>query len=620
MTEKSLGTDSQVGRQRVPMSARTVAGWLWPFSIGGVALFSISALFYFHFHRTELRPDGLLQQAIATLYSTFGWAPSVVFFLLVFAWSLIWFVTGVLERPVSRVARLVVLAVMLGVFLNLGNGGVVAEPHKGAFGAWLAGRLVSAVGYVPSLVVVWLTTFASLLLATDWFFSEWFERPRAEAEEESGVEEAVADQLRAIGPDASSEQQDQQELGGDDATEASSAASSTANAAPAPHEAEEHLSRIEGVEDEGVPREPGVVADLTTRRERYAERRRLRSERAAASESTPSATPEPAAPAPAVDAEADDAPSVDEKALSEQELAALFDAPSSSDVGPDSKDDSAVVLAPEYVEADEVALSDDDALAPAGPAEDEASEEVFAEIAVDEGFDEVEDDSDREEPEADGDGYGEEEADEDEDEYEYEDEDEYEEEDYEGEADEAEADEVEECEGDGDEVGSDEALEAEDATDEFEVSLDDQQPHEVADIDEEVVLEESSDSVEDAADEDAADEDHSDPECVEVDSAVAPSEGAAVDAAAISIPRPDNAAEPRVPTPPAVPAERDPGRQQNLFGSGLDEQLIEEARELLVRGRRPSASLLQRKLRIDYELAQDLLRELSNRGLMGTDS
>ena len=137
MTEKSLGTDSQVGRQRVPMSARTVAGWLWPFSIGGVALFSISALFYFHFHRTELRPDGLLQQAIATLYSTFGWAPSVVFFLLVFAWSLIWFVTGVLEQPVSRVARLVVLAVMLGVFLNLGNGGVVAEPHKGAFGAWL---------------------------------------------------------------------------------------------------------------------------------------------------------------------------------------------------------------------------------------------------------------------------------------------------------------------------------------------------------------------------------------------------------------------------------------------------------------------------------------------------
>ena len=613
MTEKSLGTDSQVGRQRVPMSARTVAGWLWPFSIGGVALFSISALFYFHFHRTELRPDGLLQQAIATLYSTFGWAPSVVFFLLVFAWSLIWFVTGVLERPVSRVARLVVLAVLLGVFLNLGNGGVVAEPHKGAFGAWLAGRLVSAVGYVPSLVVVWLTTFASLLLATDWFFSEWFERPRAEAEEESGVEEAVADQLRAIGPDASPEQQDQQELGGDDATEASSAASSTADAAPAPHEAEEQLSRVEADEDKEVLREPGVVADLTTRRESYAERRRLRSERAAASESTPSATSEPAAPAPAVDAEADDAPSVDEKALSEQELAALFDAPSASDVGSDSQDDRAVVLAPEYVEADEVALSDDDALAPAGPAEDEASEEVSAEIAVDEDFDQVEDDSDREEPEADGDGYGEEEADEEEDEYEYEEE-EYDEE-YEGEADDAEADEVEEREGDGEEVGSDEALEAEDATEEFEVSLDDQQPREVADISEEVVLDESSDS-----DEDAADEDHSDPECVEVDSAVAPSEGAAVDAAAISIPRPDNAAEPRVPTPPAVPAERDPGRQQNLFGSGLDEQLIEEARELLVRGRRPSASLLQRKLRIDYELAQDLLRELSNRGLMGTDS
>ena len=58
MTEESLGTDSQGGPQRVPMSSRTVAGWLWPFSIGGVALFSISALFYYHFHRLELRPDG----------------------------------------------------------------------------------------------------------------------------------------------------------------------------------------------------------------------------------------------------------------------------------------------------------------------------------------------------------------------------------------------------------------------------------------------------------------------------------------------------------------------------------------------------------------------------------
>lgn len=612
MTEKSLGTDSQFGRQRVPMSARTVAGWLWPFSLGGVALFSISALFYFHFHRTELKPEGLLQQAIAALYSTFGWAPSVVFFLLVFAWSLIWFVTGVLERPASRVARLVVLAVMLGVFLNLGNGGVVAEPHKGAFGAWLAERLVSAVGYVPSLVVVWLTTFASLLLATDWFFSEWFERPRAEAEEESGVEEAVADQLRAIGAGASPAEQDQQELGEEDVTEAASEPLLAAKAAAAPNESEEPLARIErGGEIDG---EQGVVADSFTRRESYVERRRWRSERAAASESTPAATSD----APAVD---DDAPSVDDKALSEQELAALFDAPAASDGGSKSEDDGAVVLAPEYVELDEVALSDDDALAPAGLAEDEGDEQVSAEIAVDEDFDEVEDDSDHEESEADEDSSEYEEADEDE--YDYEEE-------YEDGADDDEADDGEEYEGDGGEVGSDEVLVAEDATDGFEVSLDDQQPGEVADFAEEAVLDQPNDSVEGGAEDNDGDEEHADLESIEVDnaavdsaavdSAVAASEGAAADAAAISIPRPDKAAAPRVPTPPAVSTERDPGRQQNLFGGGLDEQLIEEARELLVRGRRPSASMLRRKLRIDYDLAQDLLRELSNRGLMGTDS
>ena len=97
--------------------------------LGGVALFSISALFYYHFHRVELEPQSFLQQVFAGLYDTFGWAPSVVFFLLVFAWSLIWFVTGVLEKPVSRVARLLVMAVMLGVFLNLGDGGVVAGPR-----------------------------------------------------------------------------------------------------------------------------------------------------------------------------------------------------------------------------------------------------------------------------------------------------------------------------------------------------------------------------------------------------------------------------------------------------------------------------------------------------------
>ncbi|MEC7725022.1 MAG: DNA translocase FtsK, partial [Planctomycetota bacterium] len=85
--------------------------------------------------------------------------------------------------------------------------------------------------------------------------------------------------------------------------------------------------------------------------------------------------------------------------------------------------------------------------------------------------------------------------------------------------------------------------------------------------------------------------------------------------AAIAIPRPDEPGEPSVPTPPAAPSER----KQQLFFGGVDEGLVEEARELLGRGRRLSASMLQRKLRIDYELAQELLRELGQRGLLGAD-
>ena len=259
MTVNTLGTDPRSDRDAVQPGSRTAAGWLWPFLVGGLALFSISALFYYHFHRLELLPQSFLQQMFAGMYDTFGWAPSVVFFLLVFAWSLIWFVTGVLDRPGVRLVRLLVMAVMLGLFLNLGDGGVVWEPHKGAFGAWLGGRLVSAVGYVPSLVLVWITTFASLLLATDWFFSEWFERPSAKSTGEAGVEDEVTDHLRGLGQDPAA------------AAPKTEATEPPAERPSLEQQAMDLLSRT-GLLDEMV--ENAVVEP--PRRSSYAERRRLR--------------------------------------------------------------------------------------------------------------------------------------------------------------------------------------------------------------------------------------------------------------------------------------------------------------------------------------------------------
>jgi len=63
-------------------------------------------------------------------------------------------------------------------------------------------------------------------------------------------------------------------------------------------------------------------------------------------------------------------------------------------------------------------------------------------------------------------------------------------------------------------------------------------------------------------------------------------------------------------------AHREPVRQQRLFGAGLDEALVREAVETVTTWRRASATFLQRKLRIDYEQACQLMVELSARGVV----
>ena len=202
MTVNTLGSDPRLRGESTATSttrdSRTVAEWLWPFLAQGVALFSISALLYSHFYRAEIEPTSLLQHVVIGLYDVFGLAPSIVFFLMVFAWSSIWLFTGILERPLMRLAKLCVMAVMLGVFFNLGSGGVVEDSHTGSFGAWVASRLVVGVGYLPSIVLVWPTMFASVMLATDWFFTDWFERDRKTTNFEVGVEDEVTDHLRSL--------------------------------------------------------------------------------------------------------------------------------------------------------------------------------------------------------------------------------------------------------------------------------------------------------------------------------------------------------------------------------------------------------------------------------------
>jgi hypothetical protein len=93
--------------------------------------------------------------------------------------------------------------VMLGMLLNLGGGRVDAVDHQGLLGAWCAGVLVDGFGYVVSLLLVGVMTLASVLLATDFFFQDAFERLRSAARPaapsaDGGVEPAVTEHLRRL--------------------------------------------------------------------------------------------------------------------------------------------------------------------------------------------------------------------------------------------------------------------------------------------------------------------------------------------------------------------------------------------------------------------------------------
>lgn len=537
MNVKSQGTESGLGRAPQGSGARTVADWMWPFLLGGGALFSISALFYYHFNRVALEPRSFLQVAFAGLYDNFGWAPTVVFFLLVFAWSLIWFVTGVLERPVSRLVRLLVMAVMLGVFLNLGDGGVVREPHKGAFGAWLAGRLVSAIGYLPSLAVVLFTTFASLLLATDWFFSDWFDRSRRPEDAEKGVEEEVTEHLRAL--------------------------------------ADESLSASEGAvavapEESAVPEAFALEAADAGRADLF--------EVAAQGADADDGDGDGEGEGEGDDADEDTGQEGDDQAAGEEEEV--------------QAGESLVVLDPSEREPDEIQLEVEAPVI--------ASLDAMSEVADDEEeFDDEETDEDEETDD--------EEIDE--------------------EIDDEEIDEEIDEEVDEEEIGDEEVDDAwcedeqegdaEDNEDAAEVEADDSYE---GDEDDEALAEDAL--VEASGEAEAAAEDDLDVASAEVEADPIAEEGeerAVEPADAVAIPRPEAPVPGAPPSPPGVATQEDRGRQQNLFGVGVDEGLVQEARELLSSGRRPSASLLQRKLRIDYDLAQELLRELVARGLLAAE-
>ena len=596
----TLGSDSRIGGDSVaqPKSrdSRTVAEWLWPLMVGGAALFAISALVYYRIN-PELEATSFLQHTIVGIYNVFGLAPSVVFFLMVFAWSSIWAVTGILERPLARLGRLLVMALMVAVFLNLRSAGVSSGDHTGAFGSWIAERLVIGIGYVFSLVLVGPAMFASMMLATDWFFSEWFERDRKTTnfqEGEEGVEDGVTDHLRRLSGVASRpESGPTPEAGaatavdvavGDDGVDHSEIAAQLQRA-----DAFGTSSVVEDVEAEDADGDAEIVP---TRPLSYSGRRLQRAERRIREGEAVEAQTVENIESEAAEAVSVPPPSSGAVMVTEEELESLFD--------------EDAVAAPDQADA----RATDDGLAEDGLAEDVEASLAVAEDDEDdvdaESEDELEDEFEEgdeleDDEESEDDDELEDELEESEDDEEFEDEDEDEESVDESETEYAEFD------------GEHEAAEASDVNEDEEVFVtDDGLESEGAISEEESFVTESAASVEEFVAEDLPSA--AEPAIAVVDEQIEQEE-------VVSIPRPDEVPAVALPTPPAVrdSAESFSTRQQKLFGSQVDDDLMVEAVELVNSGRRTTATLLQRKLRIDYELAVEVLSELTTRGLVSDD-
>ncbi|MCC6670600.1 MAG: DNA translocase FtsK 4TM domain-containing protein [Planctomycetes bacterium] len=147
-------------------------------------MFSLSALTYHHFVRGGVGDgSGLLQGMVVGIYQGIGFVSATITFLLVLSWATIWFVRGALDQPLARLGRILLLTLSLAVLTSLSGAGV--PPPGGTLGAWLASGLADLLGNVFSLLLVTALTLTALLLATDFFFYAYFQAdavvPRAGA-------------------------------------------------------------------------------------------------------------------------------------------------------------------------------------------------------------------------------------------------------------------------------------------------------------------------------------------------------------------------------------------------------------------------------------------------------
>lgn len=236
---------SGVERSERPRSS----AWLWPLLPIAIATFALSALVAYQLHGDNRQAQSFLQRLVIGIYGFAGFVPSFFFFLLMLSWSSIWFLTGKIERPFQRVLRLAGLTLALAIWVNLQPDGAEPSPAAGQLGSWLGSRLVSLLGHFFSVVLVAPLTLGALLLATDFFFYRFFEGMHARLDQfgpqpSEGVEAQVTEHLKGLS----------QVIAQPAATP--SAAASDESAAP--------TSAVDAMVDEDLDEEPIVLRRMSS--------------------------------------------------------------------------------------------------------------------------------------------------------------------------------------------------------------------------------------------------------------------------------------------------------------------------------------------------------------------
>ena len=152
--------------------------WALPLVPVALAVFFVSSLSCYHveWSNSPFGGDTMLQQLVVSVYRFFGFVPAMMFSVMVLVWGSIGFLTGKVDRPLSRFLRILAFVVSLSLVVNLGS-----AAHSGWLGKTLAVPLDAVFGGALSTLLAAVAALGSLMLATDFLFYRYFDSLGAKA-------------------------------------------------------------------------------------------------------------------------------------------------------------------------------------------------------------------------------------------------------------------------------------------------------------------------------------------------------------------------------------------------------------------------------------------------------